>query len=66
MFSSAFGAAVRVIASFALVPFYGIHGVYAGWAISWIIEAIFAIIIYFSEKWQPAAMREALKKGQDC
>ncbi len=60
MFSSALGAAVRVIASFILVPFYGIHGVYAGWAISWVVEAIFAIIVYFSGKWQPPAMRKAL------
>lgn len=62
VFSSAFGAAVRVAFSFVLAPFWGMHGVYAGWALSWVIEANFAIIVYFSGKWETPQMKEALRK----
>lgn len=61
MFSSTLGAVVRVASSFVFAPFFGIVGVYAGWALSWVIEAIFAIIVYFSGKWQPHTMRRALE-----
>ena len=59
VFSSTFGSIVRISSSFALVPFFGIHGVYAGWAISWVAEAIFCIIIYRSGKWQTKEMQSA-------
>ncbi len=62
MLSSTIGAAIRVGASFVLAPFYGIYGVYAGWALSWVLEAIFAVIMYFTDKWQTPAMRKALQE----
>lgn len=62
MFSSFLGAAVFVAAGYALTPFFGMHGVYAGWALSWVIEAIFAIVVYFSGKWETPQMKEALRK----
>lgn len=61
VFSSTFGAAVRVAFSFILAPFWGMHGVYAGWTLSWVIEAIFAVIVYFSGKWETPPMKEALR-----
>lgn len=57
VFSSTFGTVVRIVASFALTPAFGIHGVYAGWAISWIAEAILCIILYRSGKWKTEEMR---------
>ncbi len=57
--SSTFGTVVRIAASFILTPIFGIHGVYAGWAISWVAEAVFCIILYRSGKWQTKEMQEA-------
>ncbi|MBR2406161.1 MAG: hypothetical protein IKB04_03830 [Clostridia bacterium] len=62
MLSSFIGCVVYVAVSYAFCGTLGLFGVYLGWALSWGAEAVFAVIVYFSGKWQPPAMREALQK----
>ena len=52
LFFTALGSLSRIIATVILSPKYGIYGVYAGWAVSWIIEAVFAFIAYLSKGWK--------------
>ena len=61
LLSSFIGCATYVIVSYSLSGSLGLYGVYTGWAVSWIAEAVFAIIVYFSGKWQPKEMRMALQ-----
>ncbi len=50
--STVIGSVARIIASVILARYYGIYGIYAGWAVSWIVEAIFAAAVYFSGIWK--------------
>ena len=45
------GGLSRVIFSIIFVPHFGMQGIYIGWALSWITEAILAIGSYFSGIW---------------
>lgn len=46
------GALSRIIATLLLSRFYGMDGVYMGWVISWICEALPVSVLYFSGKWK--------------
>ncbi len=63
LLSSFIGCVTYVCAGYALEPLWGLYGIYSALALSWITEAIFAIIIYISGKWQTPAMRQALQKA---
>lgn len=52
LFFTALGSLSRIIATLVLAPKHGIYGVYAGWAVSWIIEAVFAFVAYLSKGWK--------------
>ena len=52
LITTTFGSLVRVIATFALAPEHGIYGVYAGWAISWVMEAVLCAGSYFFGGWK--------------
>lgn len=45
-------AVSRVFFSYILFPKYQMYGIYAGIVLSWVVEAIFGTIIYFSGKWK--------------
>lgn len=60
MLSSFVGCVTYAVAGYALDPLWGLYGIYAAMALSWITEAIFAIIIYTTGKWQTPAMKQAL------
>ncbi len=62
--SSFIGCATYISAGYALEPSFGLYGIYAALALSWIVEAIFSIIIYVTGRWQTPAMREALRQQQ--
>ncbi|MGN1062153.1 MAG: MATE family efflux transporter, partial [Candidatus Scatosoma sp.] len=54
LFSSTLaGAAIRYVASAILIGRYGMNGFYAGWAISWIGEALYAFVLFLSGVWNP-------------
>ncbi len=57
MLSTLIGTVARISASYVLANIWGMHGVYAGWVISWAVEAIFAVSVYISGKWKPLEMR---------
>lgn len=40
------GSVARIAASFVLAEMYGMSGIYMGWAISWIAEAVFLFFVY--------------------
>lgn len=61
MLSSFIGCITYVVAGYTFEPFWGLYGIYAALALSWITEAIFAAIIYLSGRWQTPAMRKALE-----
>ena len=52
------GSVTRIIFSIILVKYYGISGVYLGWIISWIIEAIYNVAIFFAGKWREKFEKE--------
>ncbi|MBQ4528182.1 MAG: hypothetical protein II998_08930 [Clostridia bacterium] len=60
LITTTFGSIVRVVASAVLVGKYGIHGIYAGWVISWIAEAILCIVSYYL-----SARKNNILNGQD-
>lgn len=49
------GSVVRIAASYALSFYFGIYGVYGGWIVSWIAEAVFCIVTYFAGTWKKEA-----------
>ena len=51
--STCFGAFTRIVASYLLVHFYGMEGFFLGWAISWLLESILCVTLYFIGKWKP-------------
>jgi putative MATE family efflux protein len=51
--TTCFGALTRFVASFILIHFYGMEGFFLGWAISWVLEAILCVTLYFIGKWKP-------------
>lgn len=59
--STAIGSVTRIIATVALVPNFEMNGVYIGWVISWIIEAVYVVVIYFSGKWKSEEFKLATK-----
>ncbi len=48
-----FSSLVKYVASLILIPHYGIYGFFIGWAISWILESILCVALYFIGKWNP-------------
>ncbi len=60
-----FGSVSRIISTFVLVGKFGMNGVYAGWAASWILECIFTLILYFSGVWKSDEIKkyELKRKG---
>lgn len=46
------GSISRIISSIILVKFFGMNGVYIGWVISWVIEVIYSLVVFFSGKWK--------------
>ncbi len=54
MLFTAIGAITRVIASAIFVPYWGMYGIYAGWVVSWMFEAILVVVTYLSGVWKRA------------
>lgn len=50
--ATAIGSAANLTASVILSGHFGMYGIFAGWVISWIVEAVFTITVYFSGKWK--------------
>lgn len=46
------GSVARLVYTFMLVGTYGMKGVFLGWVLSWITEAVFVIVIYLSGIWK--------------
>ena len=46
------GSITRIIPTMLLVPHLGMQGVYIGWVISWVLEAVFTLILYFTGVWK--------------
>ncbi len=51
--STALGACVRYVASALLIKPLGMEGFYLGWVVSWILEAVFVIVLFYIGKWKP-------------
>lgn len=47
LLATTLGAVVRVLSSFLLAKVNGMEGVYLGWVISWAVEAMFSVCVYF-------------------
>lgn len=46
-----FSTLVRVVATVILMPQFEMNGIYAGWVVSWVAEAILVFVIYKRGKW---------------
>jgi hypothetical protein len=42
---------VRVLATIWLIPKMGMDGFFLGWIISWGVEAVYCIIVFFAGGW---------------
>lgn len=49
---TALASVVRIISTLALAPVHGMIGVYTGWVISWIFEAVIISLAYFLGVWK--------------
>lgn len=58
------GSCVNFISSFILVKTYGMYGIFAGWVISWIVEAVFTIAVYVSGKWKTPEIKKLTENVQ--
>ena len=43
---------VRVVSTYALVPFFKMDGIFFGFIIPWFVEMVVCIVIYLSNKWK--------------
>ncbi len=55
--STSIGSISRIVATYFLLSTYGMNGVYIGWAISWIAECIFTLVVYCSGRWKSADIK---------
>ena len=46
------GSLSRIAASFIAIKYFAMNGVYIGWAISWIVECMFSLTVYFTGLWK--------------
>lgn len=58
LISTAIGGTVRIVASLVLTARYAMNGFYAGWAVSWIAEALFCALVYACGIWIPEYLRQ--------
>lgn len=58
---TAIGGVSRVIFTYILAR-YGMHGIYGGWALSWVTEAIIAAITYFMGTWKKTCIISPVEK----
>lgn len=58
------GSIANFTASVILVKYYGMYGIFSGWVISWIVEAVFTVIVYISGRWKTAEIKELMKNEQ--
>ncbi len=56
LISTGIGTVSRIAATLILAKYYGMYGVYAGWAASWILEAIYVLFVYYSGVWKRKLM----------
>ncbi|MBO5454654.1 MAG: oligosaccharide flippase family protein [Clostridia bacterium] len=52
VFLTAFGSASKLVLTLLLIPEMGMNGVWMGWVLSWITEAVAAVIIYRFGTWR--------------
>lgn len=60
--SAVIGAVARISATAFFVSSMGMEGVYIGWAVSWITEAIYHIVIYFTDVWKKEKVNKIIEK----
>ena len=49
---TALGSVIRIVATMLLTESYRMYGVYSGWVISWVGEAVLIYIAYLSGVWK--------------
>lgn len=54
------GALSRVVATYFAVKVFAMNGVYLGWVISWFIEMLFSLIVYFTGAWKSENIKNNL------
>lgn len=46
------GSVSRIAATYVCVKYLGMNGIYLGWVISWLIECIYTLTVYFTGVWK--------------
>ncbi|MBQ8323103.1 MAG: hypothetical protein IJX91_03970 [Clostridia bacterium] len=49
------GAVSRYLLSLLLIPSMGMSGFYLGWVLSWAVETVLSVVLFFLDGWNPAA-----------
>lgn len=62
LISTFIGSISRIIATYIAVKYYSMNGIYLGWAISWIVECIFSVVIYLTGKWVTPELKEVINE----
>lgn len=63
LISTILGSVIRILFGFVLGNIYGLEGVYLGWVISWIGEALFMLIIYLLRFRNTELIKRAAEKN---
>ena len=62
--TSFFYSAAIVISAYAMIPHFGIYGVFYAYNVAWVTEFIACLSIYLSRKWKSKAYKDAEQKAQ--
>ena len=62
--ASLIGTVSSIISAFWLIPAFGILGYYWYHGISWALELLYEMIVYFSGHWVPSSIRKQVMRGK--
>ena len=57
------GSVIRIVISALLIGPFGIYGYYAGWVMSWVLDAIVGAGIYYFGSWRKVFTANNIKNG---
>lgn len=60
--STLVNSVARLVITLMIVSSYGMNGIFIGWVMSWIIEAIFNIIIFYTGVWKKEKINKIIEE----
>ena len=60
--STLVNSVARLVITLMIVSSYGMNGIFIGWVMSWIIEAIFNVIIFYTGVWKKEKINKIIEE----